>query len=832
MAAGGRDRGAPKSFRCGGEIDNDDGSDTLDDNSFDSEHPRKNGGDGDVDVDGDVDLDDGPSVAIVGAGFAGLVLANYLETHPSPGSDDTSTSNKTSNSNNNNNSNHHQTRSGRRWRYVLFESKPASGIPVIGTLRLDSAGPVLEELGLSEAARTGGVFPAGGPGEVSREAFLEVLRKRPRVASSHRVVAVHPSETAGHAVVTVRGGGTEPGDETTAHGPFDAVVLSHGLVLPSAKRPAVEGPLSSVLRIGDSRDRPWWDLDVLGARRRRSGADRAIRDGLEAGRELVRRLGGARRSKACGGVAPGTAAPGTDPPAAWRAAAVVVVPVLLAAAAALAPRGPRPQRVSSKARHGKARQSIAPPRPTHTRTQPPNDMVATDPSKARRRTLVRPGTAWALVFFPALFYYSGTRLYSLGLFRSSTCGRPLPHRLEVWDKSPGASSGEEGEEGACPGFLAAHRNNKKDALVYPGGAGCSSLRYPPYLVQEGFDGVESTAWMEDEELGRGYLLLSTSAGTGRIYRWEAGGGPIAIGRTLYARDAGCRSGLYKDCGSGASGTVGSGGIAPDAYGKREGRPSLVVAEYGEGRVVRLEENGARTPLIVGTTQEGGDRLARPFRLLVTPYGDLLAVDDESGGRPPHGEPPFVLWRLEGASGVPGLASLAASRRAHAWNRNNATGLPRAVLRSGEMGGLALDPSGQRVLLTTTAGSDNDNDNDHAVVVLSLPLLDDLDENDGDGGGSLPGDAVTVFDYTAHASHPGAIEVDNHGNLYLAVENAILVVSKSTTYVAKISFPAGERIVDLTLGSDHFLYVAMETKLARIRVPNTPIKVRKDLLIKA
>ena len=90
----------------------------------------------------------------------------------------------------------------------------------------------------------------------------------------------------------------------------------------------------------------------------------------------------------------------------------------------------------------------------------------------------------------------------------------------------------------------------------------------------------------------------------------------------------------------------------------------------------------------------------------------------------------------------------------------------------------------------------------------------------------------MFDYTDHAESPGAIEVDNNGNLYLAVKDGILVVSKSKSFVTKISFSKGEKIVDLTIGSDNFLYIAMESKLARLRVPNYPLEIKKDLLIKA
>jgi len=427
-------------------------------------------------------------------------------------------------------------------------------------------------------------------------------------------------------------------------------------------------------------------------------------------------------------------------------------------------------------------------------------------------------------------------------------------------------------EEACSEFIASN-HKAKDKLFYiqksrsknSNSGNCRSLRYPLYLVRDDFDeaSIVATTWMEDEELGRGYLLLSTSAGNGRIYRWEAGGGPIAIGRTLHLKDSGCRSNLYRKCGVGngahtnTNSPIGSGGIAVDIYRSKDPEPRLIVAEYGEGRVVRLEENGARTPLIIetATTMTREKRLTRPFRLLTTPYGDLLAMDNatssdyHSGGddddNDDNNKGAFVLWRLPKASDVPALPSLSVSRKAHAWNRNNNTMLPHVFFRSNEMGGMVLDPSGQRILVTTRT-MDPDDNSSSSVVVVSLPLLDDLDDQEesnkkgdlvDDNSGMISREmpsrqSILVFDYSAHANVPGAIEVDNNGNLYLAVENGILVVSKSRSYFAKIAFSAGEKITDLTLGSDKFLYVAMESKLARILVPNSPLQVQKELLIKA
>ena len=146
--------------------------------------------------------------------------------------------------------------------------------------------------------------------------------------------------------------------------------------------------------------------------------------------------------------------------------------------------------------------------------------------------------------------------------------------------------------------------NNKNPLVYLKNNGeCRSLRFPLYLVADfAADSVVATTWMHDEDLGRGYLLISTKTARGKIYQWETGGGPIVIGRTLHLNDSGCRSNLYKKCISGTSkaaeirdaddGKNGSGGIVVDTFSS-DSSNRLIVAEYGEGRVVRLEKNGAR-----------------------------------------------------------------------------------------------------------------------------------------------------------------------------------------------------------------------------------------------
>ena len=107
------------------------------------------------------------------------------------------------------------------------------------------------------------------------------------------------------------------------------------------------------------------------------------------------------------------------------------------------------------------------------------------------------------MFLPALTYYVSTRLHTLGLFRGSSYGETI--------------------ETALLGVTNCQDVQKH--LLYTN-KDCTALRYPLYLVRDDFEGVVATAWKHDEELGRGYLLLSTSHQHGLIWQWETGGGPI------------------------------------------------------------------------------------------------------------------------------------------------------------------------------------------------------------------------------------------------------------------------------------------------------------------
>lgn len=234
----------------------------------------------------------------------------------------------------------------------------------------------------------------------------------------------------------------------------------------------------------------------------------------------------------------------------------------------------------------------------------------------------------------------------------------------------------------------------------------------------------STTWVHDEELGRGYLLLADSGRSGRIWRWEVGGGPITIGRSLHMERSGCRSGLWVDNdedtkmrnGTSCPDNIFSGSVSSCSKNEFEQRTTssppllgsaslaveltrdaerssigknIVVAEWGEMRIVRVEgETGARTPLVVlvPPPQHHGDkvvevegegqeqaaheseevsepewvRVRRPNHLTYTPFGDLLFSDNRDNVG--------IVYRLKEAVHVQPI-SAEQSREAHGWERS-------------------------------------------------------------------------------------------------------------------------------------------------------------------
>ena len=352
-----------------------------------------------------------------------------------------------------------------------------------------------------------------------------------------------------------------------------------------------------------------------------------------------------------------------------------------------------------------------------------------------------------------------------------------------------------------------------------------------------------SAWRHDEESGRGAILVAQGSAEGRVWRWETGGGPIPIGRTLVLDQAGCRSIAcrahvpYR----------GVGAMAQDA------KAALVLAELGEGRIVRLEEEtGARTPLVINVPvpsticgakpvqqekqEDGGEelqnkketihwqRIQSPRHMQVTNGGDLLFLDNNAS------TDCMILWQRKRVDQTVALASLAESRRAHEW-----TSLPQettsedmwhVVFSAEAVGGFLVIQDKvttlSKVLVTASLPT-------WGVVILEIPLADDDDDDDNDDEDDekvTKRESRIIFRlqrYLPTALEPGPLVMtEKKKTIFLATNEGIaMLLPQDGDYrlAGLLRLPIMDRpsITSLTLGQDSYLYVTTESRLWRIKI---------------
>ncbi len=175
------------------------------------------------------------SIAIIGGGFSGLTLANYLSKH---------------------------------CRCQVLEAKEEP-IPIVGTIRLPLARKVLQELDIFDSS----IFVNYHDDTVDRQSFLNLLRGKIMIHYSCRIVRIdHRMENKQYWLLD---------DQDQRHGPFDCVVATNGLCF----GPSVSAQASAVL--GDARwqyDTWFWDF---GRCRIQRGGNIALSDARELGTTLL-----------------------------------------------------------------------------------------------------------------------------------------------------------------------------------------------------------------------------------------------------------------------------------------------------------------------------------------------------------------------------------------------------------------------------------------------------------------------------------------------------------------------------------------------------------------
>ena len=475
-------------------------------------------------------------------------------------------------------------------------------------------------------------------------------------------------------------------------------------------------------------------------------------------------------------------------------------------------------------------------------------------------------TAWCFVWFPALFYLLYTRYPS-----ASHAGVSSEH-VQLWQASECAalSAVLYADRYACADsggsrterYLALQQALQllwhADERTYQ-----ESLEsnVPPVLL------LDST-WRTDAN-GVSALLLAQVSDDGRLWQWHTGGGPIPIGRTLVMDQAGCRSAA---CDRSNGPLRGVGGLStaptttPSSSNTDNDATLLVVAEWGERRIVRVEENGARTPLVIQvpsveacqSSTSTTNRLHAPRHVTVTPQHDLFFVDSVAVGNVPshHNDaaaaPPqdcFVVWHQARVDQIPALPTLADSRRAHTW-----TALPYhqpllvpVYTSPTPIGGLAVVQDAVTLsssLYVTTAWPAQ------GVVVLEISLDDDTtdemisttaetDDNDNDTATTheAPVSPTTkaprvLFRLQRHlpnALEPGPLVVTAQRTIFLGTNEGLAIllpnfddtdgrlVDYRLAGLLPLAIMDRPRITSLTLGGDGYLYVTTESRLWRLKI---------------
>lgn len=375
--------------------------------------------------------------------------------------------------------------------------------------------------------------------------------------------------------------------------------------------------------------------------------------------------------------------------------------------------------------------------------------------------------------------------------------------------------------------------------------------------------VLSTTWVHDSELGRGYLLMADAGRSGRIWRWEVGGGPITIGRSLHMENSGCRSGLWVDGGK-CPGNLFNVNIEKHASIERNELPSLmgsasiiielqrdserstegknlVVAEWGERRIIRVEgETGARTPLVTmlpSNDSNGLRRLFRPNHLMYTPFGDLLFSDSYNSSND-EGKPVAAIYRLKEAVHVPAIL-VEQSREAHNWTHTTANGhmhgdsIDNIFQTDGWIDGMALSGSDHSTLFVSVVTESESGWNKY---IYKFPLGSDDDDNDQASQASDSQEEAanheSIYSITSsectnldksHGLFTGSkLTIDEHGTLYaVACPSSLVLLSHRDGHVmGKLALDANNSqplaISSVNFGEDGFIYLTTPEKLMRIK----------------
>jgi hypothetical protein len=369
-------------------------------------------------------------------------------------------------------------------------------------------------------------------------------------------------------------------------------------------------------------------------------------------------------------------------------------------------------------------------------------------------------------------------------------------------------------------------------------------------------------WVEDANLGRGYLLVSDAAYTGKVWRYETGGGLVPIGKSLYLDKSGCRSKPDTECGVPFTEQqshdlsiieFGSRGICVQVSkdSDRFDMGRLLVVEGGEKRIVRMEEDGARTPLVIDRDID---------HILYTPFGDLLfteatkrtIMEEEIGAssEEQHQQEPIIIiekgiYRVKEVINFPSIP-FSKNREAHSWNdfdllnhwalhdKNVDSSEKLPVLAYSGMNTITSMIIGKDLTslfisgsILTTKGVQN--------VIVKVPLVDE----DNLSGSALKIEEyhiffhmnkVTLKEQGGHAPDATAMALDQYGNIFVAHTGGITILDSDGDMLATVNLDDDVRPTALLFGNDGYLYMTTKSLLLRYKIKVKGYKYPTNLIV--
>lgn len=290
--------------------------------------------------------------------------------------------------------------------------------------------------------------------------------------------------------------------------------------------------------------------------------------------------------------------------------------------------------------------------------------------------------------------------------------------------------------------------------------------------------------------------------------------------------------------------------------------NLIVSEVGQYRIVRIEKNGARTPLVQPVLAV--DLVYNPtFHDLC--FTTLASQEEEEEEEEAQSKVPLrgnQLYCLRALHKIPPILNQE-SRLAHFYSIEKVMGDKTLdVIYGGygeksQLGGVALSHNYDSVFVMELT-------EEKELYIMKVMLEDEeeeeFDEENDDDDDYEEGEeedeeeeevnkckSSLFFNATRFVSSPnildtatfsmGGIQIDTHGNLYVAIDSVgILVIDSTGQYLGTITIPPAtpsqqhndadtsssssttrESITNLAFGEDAYLYVTTTKRLLRLKV---------------